>query len=546
MRRLRRIGLLAFFAAAGSSGLDAESARAAQGTIVIVTAREALSPLPSLWRNDQTNREVSDLMFLRLADPGPTLKTADESSFVPRLAKSWKRLDPLTLAFELDPRARWHDGHPVTARDAVFTYHRVKDHPVDPQTALLILHISSVTAEGDRRVIIKFDHVYPEQFYDATYHLPPLPEHLLGGMAAESLRSSAFAAEPIGDGPYKWKRRVSGQLIELVANPDFFEGRPRVNRVIFLPVTDFEARVNLLLSGDADATDNILQFPNPERLGKNPAFQLIPVRTLVVGYLLFNQRGPADTASPHPILGDVVVRRALTMALDRRRMAQAAFGADAEVPPGPVSQVLWVHGLVPPVEWDTAGARKLLASRGWLDHDGDGVLDKEGKPLELSVIVTATALPRRMMALQGQEQLRHLGITLNLDFLEPSVIGERVAQGNFDLLFGSVTQDPSPTGLVQSWSCAGIGGTNVARYCDPKVDSLIARAARAPNNPTPAWKAVIEQIKEDAPAAFVYAPTYIYAIHRRFEHVSIRPESSWLDLWKWSVRPGAELPRDKQ
>ncbi len=546
MRRLRRIGFFPFLAAAFSSGLAAQSNAPDHGTIVIVTAREAISPIPTLWSGDQTYREVSDLMFLRLADLGPDLKTTDESSFVPRLAKSWKRRGPLTLEFELDPRARWHDGAPVTAGDVVFTFHRIQDHPIDAQTRLLVSHITSVTAEGDHRVVMKFDHAYPEQMYDATYHLPPLPEHLLGRMPAESVLTSSFAASPVGNGPYKWKRRVPAQLIELAANPEFFLGDPRIERVLVLSVTDPEARLNLLLSGDADATDNVLQFSNSERLSNDPSFQLFPVRTLVVGYLLFNQRDPTDTAQPHPILNDGAVRRALSMALDRRRMAQFVFGVDAEVPPGPVSQMQWIHGLVPPLKWDTAGARKLLASRGWLDHDGNGVLDKDGKPLELSLIVSTSAQIRKVIALQGQEQLRHLGVTLNLDFLEPAVIGQRVTAGQFDLWFTGVTQDPTPTGLVQSWSCAGIGGTNFGRYCDPRVDSLITRAAGATSNPAAAWKAVLEQIKEDAPAAFVFAPTYIYAIHRRFEHVSIRPESSWRDLWKWSVKPGMQIARDRQ
>jgi peptide/nickel transport system substrate-binding protein len=274
---------------------------------------------------------------------------------------------------------------------------------------------------------------------------------------------------------------------------------------------------------------------------------MFPVHTLVVGYLLFNERDPSDTARPHPILGDLQVRRALSMALDRGRVAQTVFGSNTEVPPAPVSRMLWVHALgVAPLPWDTAAARALLAKQGWSDHDGDGVLDKDGKPLALSMLLPTSSLPRKTMALQAQEQLRRLGIRLDLEAIEGGSILDRLAAGRFDLFFGSATQDPSPRGLVQSWSCAGRGGTNYARYCNPRVDTLIDRASVAQGTGADIWRAVIEQIRDDAPAIFLYAPDYIFVIHRRFENVSLRTESSWLDLWKWSVKPGAQIDRDRQ
>ena len=522
-------------------------AQADHGTIIIAAPAEAVSPIPTLWRYDAPNREVSDLLFLRLADLGADLNTVNEHGFVPRLARSWRRLDSLTLAFDLDPRARWHDGQPVTARDVVFTLNRARDRRLDPQSSVLLRHLASVTADGERRAVVHFDRAYPEQLYDATYHVPLLPAHLLEQLPPESLGVSSFAASPVGDGPFKWKRRVPGELVELVANDSFFLGRPKLDRVIFLVATDHEARMNLLLSGEADAVDNILQFANSDRLAAKAEFRLIPVRTLSVGYLLFNQRDPADTSRPHPILSDTVVRRALTMALDRHRMVRAAFGGNGEVPSGPVSQMLWIHDrAAPPVPWDTAGARRLLASRGWLDHDHDGVLDKDGRPLVLALLTPVTSLPRQQMALQGQEQLRALGISLEVKILERAVIVPRLNAGDFDMFFGSANQDPTPSGLTQSWSCAGIGASNYAKYCDPKLDSLFERALAGDGDPGKIWEKALRLISNDAPAAFVYAPTYLYAVHRRFDHVSIRPESSWAELWKWSVRPEEQLARDKR
>lgn len=539
-RRLVRWSFLLVLAAPGAAAPQT-------GTLVIAAPREAPTPIPTLFRNDNANREISDLLFLRLADLGPSLSTTDEASFLPRLARRWIRRDPRTLVFELDPRARWHDGTPVTARDVVFTFARARDTTVDRQLAVLLRRIRGVTAEGDRRVAFSFTDAYPEQLYDAVYHVPLLPAHLLERLPPDSVSAGSFAQHPIGTGPYRWLRREPGQLIALAANPDFFLGRPGIARVIFLFASDPEARVNLILAGQADALDNAYSYPNPERLLRAPALQGFPGPSLTLGYLTFNQRDPADTARPHPILADPAVRRALIHSLDRERIARSVYGSHTMLTDVPVSQVV-ARNIQPPRPrpFDPALARRLLSARGWRDSDGDGVLDRQGVPLALTLIVPATSAPRRAMAQQVQEQWRAFGIRLEVQTLEPAAYVSRRRAGQFDLEFWSVTQDPTPSGLVQSWSCAGIGGSNVAHYCNPALDSLIARATEGRGDPGRLWPEALRTLAEDAPALFLYAPETVPLVHRRFQGVVLRPDSPWADVWRWRVRPGDELPRDRE
>lgn len=527
----------------GVRPLTAQQPAGPRGTIVIAVAAEATSPVPTLYSNDAASRELGDLIFLRLADPGPTLRTSDEGSFQPRLARRWRRPDPLTLVFELDPRARWHDGVPVTSRDVVFTLNRARNPANGRQLAGLLRHITAVEADGDQRVVFHFDKSYPEQLYDATYHVPPLPAHLVEAIAPEALAKSSFAANPVGDGPYRWVRRVpEQQLTELTADSTFFLGRPGIARVFFQAVGNADARANMLSTGAADAVDNVYTMGNWSQLLALPDYQSIPFPTFSVGYLLFNSRDPADTSRPHRILADVEVRRALTEALQRDSLARIGYGPSAVAPPGPVSQAVWVFDRkLARLPFDSAGARRRLLARGWSDHDGDGTLDKDGVPLKLSLIVPNTSQPRRLIATAAQEALRLIGVDLQLLVLSPPEIGPRMGAGNFDMVFGSATQDPTPSGLTQSWSCTG--ATNVARYCDPAVDSLYEQAI-ASRDPGPIWRKALIRIAEDAPAVFMYSPTYVALVHRRFDHVAIRSQSTWIDLWRWRLRPGAELPRD--
>ena len=514
------------------------------GSAVIIMGQEPATPIPTLL-SGAGNIAVSDLLFLRLARPGPGLSTTDERSFEPQLARSWSRRDSLTLVFELDPRARWHDGVAVTAKDVLFSFARMRDSTVDAQRALLLRYLASVTAEGDQRVVMRFRRAYSEQFYDATYHVQLLPAHLVDSLPpGPRFAGSDFVKRPVGNGPYRWVRREPGRQLELAANPAFFLGAPKLDRLVFLRVGDTEAQINLLLDGTADIFEAVPPVSGPVRLAANPSMKLITVPSLSVLYLLFNQRAPGDRTRAHPILGDGQVRRAIAMALDRLNLARSTYGRFALPADAPVAQAHWTRDVVPKgAAYNTSGARALLAARGWVDRNGDGILEKDGVPLTLRLSVPATSATRAIMAPQVQEQLRRVGIRVEIDRLDFPVFLERRTKGEFDLDLSVANMDPSPSGIVQSWSCAGRGGSNVGWYCNPGLDSLLNRAIST-NSGGRDWQAAYARLQADVPAVFLASPAWSVAVHSRFRNVSFRPESPYGDLWRWSVDPGRRIARD--
>jgi peptide/nickel transport system substrate-binding protein len=507
--------------------------------IVIVTGQQATAPVPTLIegaQNTTANQDIADQLFLRLVGLGPSLETVGDRGFVPLLAKSWSRRDSLTLVFELDPRARWHDGTAVGSRDVVFTMRRARDSTIAPRLANVTRRIAGVEAEGDHRVVVRFRQAYAEQLYDATFHTAILPAHLLERLPPTAGAWASFAARPVGSGPYRWVRRQASEFVELAANQDFFLGPPAIKRVIFRVAVSPDARLNLLLSGEADATENIPPpFTNVARVEATKHLRVIPVPSSNLGYLVFNQRDPADTSRPHAILTDPAVRRALVLALDRELLVRALLGRYGKVPFGPVSSQLWIsHGTPAPARPDQATARRLLEGRGWMDRDQDGVReDRSGRPLALRLQVTASSQQRGQMALIIQEQLRQVGVRLEVVRLEPAVVTERRAAGQFDLDFSSATQDPSPSGLAHSWSCKGPG--NAGYYCDPGADSLLFRAIGSPVADRRLWHDWLLRVEANAPAVFLYSQIYVAGVHRRFREVTIRPVSPWGSLWRWPV-----------
>jgi peptide/nickel transport system substrate-binding protein len=229
-------------------------------------------------------------------------------------------------------------------------------------------------------------------------------------------------------------------------------------------------------------------------------------------------------------------------------MVRSVYGGHARVADGPVPQTLsWVS--IPGSSsgrQNVAQARALLDAAGWTDSNGDGVRDKNGMPLELSVNVPNATPQRPMLAQQMQAQFREIGVKLNVLLLNGGVWIERRNKGEFDIDIASPNLDPTPSGWNWSWSCEGAGqaGRNVGSYCNPRIDSLLERAGAA-REPIPHFHEILGIIREDVPAIFLAAPSMVVAVHKRFGQRPFRAESPWLSLREWTMKPGSRTTPER-
>lgn len=504
----------------------------ARDALVIATGEDVQLPVPTLTTSVEASR-VADLLFLHLGRFAGT--SHGDKAAVPELAARWSRTDDRTLVFELDPRARWHDGTPVTTRDVLFSFERARNPKLVPTLARLLRDVESVTADGERRFTIRFTRAYPEQLYDATYHVLVLPAHLLASLPPDSLAASAYAQQPVGNGPYRFVRRVPAQFTEIEAVPDFFLGRPTVPRMIFRYATEHEARLNLVLSGEADVIEDLVPpVSEAPRLAARPDLRIARLPSMSIAFIWFNQRNPDDTTQAHPLLTDREVRRALVLGLDRVTLTKAIYGDYAKVPSVPVASAVWVSPFAPAAPpYRPDEARKILAARGFVDRDGDGILERDGRPLTLTIIVPTSSLARRLAATIAQEQYRRLGIDLQVKALEFRAFAAAARSGGFDLAVDQRFQDPSPFGLFNSWTCGGAPQSNLGRFCDPRVDSLFARA-RTETDSKKTWQQLLATLADDHPAAVLFSRENALPLPKRYTRVDLHPESLWRMAWTWS------------
>jgi peptide/nickel transport system substrate-binding protein len=501
-------------------------------TLVISATGEPSSVLPPVVV-ETVGRDISDQVFERLADLMPGRAPIDLTAYTPRLAERWERTDSLTWRFHLRPGARWSDGELVTAEDVVFSFNAFSDSVLDSPARPYLAGNLRVTATDPSTVVIAFARSYPEQLYDATYHVRIIPRHIWGSIPRDGWGADQNLARLIGSGPYKvsdWKRGQSLTLESSSTSP-----RPGIPRVIWRFSADPDAALDLVLSHEADLMEAVAA-PARSRVESDKALWAVRYPSAAYGFLGYQVVGPAG---PHPILGSRAVRRALNAAVDRLGIARAAFGEDVKIPPGPMSQLLWIwDDSIHTLAYDTSAASRLLDQAGWL-RGKDGVRVKGGVRLAFDVLVPGTSPTRKQMAEGLQESWRRAGVAVSVTAVDFPVFQQRLGQGKFDSYIGAWLDEPSPRGLAEQWTRAGWEALNYGHYDNPKFDSLFHRAVREGDvaRARVAWREAMDTLNADAPALFLYGPTNVAAVAGRVQHVSIDPYSWLSGLSGWSLAP---------
>jgi peptide/nickel transport system substrate-binding protein len=252
---------------------------------------------------------------------------------------------------------------------------------------------------------------------------------------------------------------------------------------------------------------------------------------------------------PHPILGDVRVRRALSMGVDREAMLRNVFGAIGHLGHGPFSIALpFADSSTNVPKFDTTAAKALLDSAGWRVGP-NGTRAKNGAPLRFSVMFPGTSIPRRRYAVLLQEQFRKIGAQLDIDQLDPKAMLDRRNAGDFDAILDAFSPDPNAAGAKQNWATSGIGptGQNSLIYSNKTVDALLDSAA-ASSDPAKV-KAIMlrahQRIIDDAPAIWLYDYVTVTAINRRFDYPPMRADGWFTTLPDWTVPPAKRIDRDR-
>lgn len=521
----------------------AHDGKAAFGdSIVEGTIGEASTLIPVL-ATDSSSHAVAGQIYNGL------VKYDKNLNLVADLAESIDiSADGLLITFHLRKGVKWHDDAPFTSRDVLYTYRVVVDPKTPTAYAEDFKQVKNISAPDEHTVKVTYGSPFAPAL--ASWGMSILPSHLLEG---RDITKSSLARAPVGTGPYRFKEWIAGQKIVLEANPDYFEGRPYIDRYIYRIIPDSSTMYMELKAGAIDLMN--LTPVQYARQTKNKYFESrfnkfrYPSSTYL--YMGYNLR--------HPLFVDKRVRQALTAAINKDELIQGVLFGMGQKAHGPIVPGRWAYNPnVYEVAYNPQHAAELLAEAGWKEKNADGVLIRKEKVKNENggtvdkvrtfsfTILTNQGNQQRLMTAQiVQQRLKLVGIDVKIRIVEwATFLKEFVDKGNFEvvMLGWSTSQDPDMYDVWHS-SKTNPGELNFIGYKNAEVDRLL-ESGRSTFNIEKRKKAyfrIQEILADEQPYTFLYVPDALPVVSSRVRGIEPAPAGIGHNQIRWYVPKSEQI-----
>ncbi|MDQ6929365.1 MAG: peptide ABC transporter substrate-binding protein [Candidatus Eremiobacteraeota bacterium] len=478
--------------------------------------------------------EVDQLIF------APLFRYDDKGEFYPELATQFPTnknggisADNLTITVHMRKGVTWSDGAPLTAKDWLFMYHAVMNNANNTKSRFGWENVASVTLPDDYTIVIKLktpnaDFLGNLATGGAAY--PPLPEHLLGKLP--DINRAPFNSAPISSGPFVLKKWNHGSSLEFVANPKYWRGPPRLQRVTMKVLPNSDTQLAQFQTHEIDV------FPS---VGEDQVERVKAVEGAVVQPKLVANWRRLQFNTSRPLLHDARVRLAIAEAVDWDQILGTIYhnvNLRAHTDVYPLS---WAAPNIPLYKHDPQDARRLLAAAGWTPGS-DGIAQKNGEPLRLTLSATTSARSNEQTEVQIQQDLKAVGIAIDLKNYPASLMFAQTGplySGRYDMEWSIDTNgaDPDNEG---NWSGKYIPpkGANTAWLNDPQINQLSHAANltydRARRKAL--YQKEEERIHELVPAVFVYWENQNNAWNSDVKNYRPAPfiANNW-NSWQWEI-----------
>lgn len=459
--------------------------------LVISQAEDAVTLDPHMTSQAET-MTVSFNIYNQLVDFNEKFEP------VPSLATAWKQVDPVTWRFTLRKGVTFHNGEAFNARAVKFNFDRLVDPNQKAPMGTRLTAIKEMRVVDDSTVDIVTKEPYAPLLYILSLYMSIVPPDTVKQMG-----DTKFGQAGIGTGPYRVMKWVKDQELVLEANPTYWKGAPRIQRVVFRPIPEDSARVAALQTGESD----IIASVPPDRwkdLQQDKATRLL-ARTGTMLYM------GLDTF--HPPFTDVRVRRALNHAIDVDTIISKILLGTAYRMNGPFFKTtLGADKSIPPFRYDPALAKKLLAEAGY-PNGFETVLSalpaQEGASKMLEVAETVAY------------QLGQVGVKVKIDQLDPATAFARYQAKEFKMYFFTWPESPEPDRYLYTLFHSQARGYY---YKNAEADELLDQGRQTFNvaERRKVYESLHRLLVQDVPWVYLYAQMTGFGVRR-----DVKWEAPW-------------------
>jgi peptide/nickel transport system substrate-binding protein len=450
---------------------------------------------------DAQSERIDNLIFDDLLSRGDNLDVA------PGLAERWEIPDPLTYVFHLHHGVRFHDGRALTSRDVKWTFDSLLQGKVRSTKAAVYRFVDRIDAPDDFTVIFRMKEPSATLLWN-------LSDGAVGIVPYGS--GKEITDHPMGSGPFRFVSAETDKEVNLERNDDYWGEKAKLPRVRFAVVPDATTRALELRKGSADAEINALTPDTILTLQRDPTLAVERAPGTVLAYLGFNLRDP--------ILKDVRVRQAIAYALDRGPMIEYLWRGEARPARSILPTQSWAYnGNVPAYDHDPEKARQLLDSAGYLAVNG--------VRFHLAM-KTSTDENTRLMVAVMQQQLREVGIALDIRSFEFATFFADVTHGAFQmygLRWIGGNEDPDIFEYAFHSAKFPPNGANRGYYSNPKVDALIDQARREvdPSVRKRLYAELQSILAEEVPSLNLWYLDNVLVHNKRVHNLQLNPAGNY-------------------
>ena len=481
------------------------------------------SNLIPILATDSSSHAVAGLIYNGL------LKYNENLVLVGDLASKWEVSENnKEITFYLRDKVFWQDGIPFTAEDVKFTYELIVDNRTPTAYDSDFRIVEKVDVLDNLTVKVFYKEAYAPAL--ASWTTSILPSHLLKNV---EVIKSPLQRKPVGTGPFKFYEWKPGSQITLVANDNYFEKRPYLDRYSFKIIPDTATMFLELLNGALDMmTLSPLQFSkqteNPRFKERFNKYKYLSNSYTYVGYNLKN-----------PLFQDKRVRQALSYATPKQDIIDGVLfglGVEATGPYKPGTP--WHNPSVKKYPYDIQKAKELLQEAGYKINK-NGVLEKDGKEFSFTIITNQGNSSRSTVAEILQQSWGRLGVKVNIRILEwATFINEYIDKRNFDavILGWTIPLEPDLYDVWHSSNCEG-KKLNFVCFKNEKFDEIIEKARREFDfkKRRDLYFKAQEILAEEQPYTFLYVGEALIALDKRFENIKPMPAGISYNLIDWYV-----------